>query len=161
MSLVVSDTSPLRALHHLGEEWLLENLYGQVLVPPAVAAELSSPRGLGGPVDITTMAFVTLRAPIDQLRVQQFAQTLDPGEAEAITLAIEVHAAALLIDEAAGRAAAAASGLPFVGVLGILARSKREGRIADVRSRIDRLRSEIQFYLSDQLYEQFLKSIGE
>ena len=51
--------------------------------------------------------------------------SLDIGEAEAITLAAELGAL-LLIDEIDGRAAAAAAGIPFVGVLGVLARAKRE-----------------------------------
>lgn len=39
--LVVSDTSPLRALQTLGRVALIEQVYGRVFVPPAVAAELA------------------------------------------------------------------------------------------------------------------------
>jgi predicted nucleic acid-binding protein len=53
---------------------------------------------------------------------------LDIGEAEAIVLAIELGTM-LLIDEIDGRTAAAAAGVPFVGVLGVLARAKRDGLI--------------------------------
>jgi uncharacterized protein len=161
VTLVVSDTSPLRALHHLGEHWLLHRFYGQILVPPTVADELAGPRGTAAPVDVRSIPFISVRAPSEDLRVRQLGATLDRGEAEAIALAIEVRADAILIDESAGRAEAARAGLNVVGVLGILGRAKREGLIPDVRSRLDRLRREVQFYISDRLYEGFLKSIDE
>jgi predicted nucleic acid-binding protein len=34
--LVVSDTSPVRALNHIGHIALLSKLFGEVVVPPAV-----------------------------------------------------------------------------------------------------------------------------
>jgi predicted nucleic acid-binding protein len=96
VSLVVSDTSPLRALQHLGETDVLQHFYRSVLVPPAVARELVT-----------------------------------------------------------------AAGLKVIGVLGILQRAKREGLIDQVRSRMDRLRNGIPFFISDQLYEAVLRSAGE
>jgi uncharacterized protein len=161
MSLVVSDTSPLRCLDHLAEMSLLRDMYGSVLIPPAVAQELSSPSRAVKPVDLTLYSFVTVQSPTDRVLVQQLATRLDPGESEAIVLAIQVKATALLMDEAKGRTAAQARGLACIGVMGILARAKFEGRITDVRSRLDRLRKEIQFWIATPLYEQFLKSIGE
>ena len=159
--VVVSDTSPLRALQHLGETNLLPHFYRSVLVPPAVARELLSPRGMGAPVDVTSLPFVTVQAPTDAARVQYFRRQLDPGESEAIALAIEVQAEALLIDEFQGRAAATAAGLKIIGVLGILQRAKKEGLIDEVRSRMDRLRNDIQFFISDQLYDAVVRSAGE
>jgi predicted nucleic acid-binding protein len=86
---------------------------------------------------------------------------LDIGEAEAIALAIELTPAILLIDEFAGRAVAAASGVPHIGVLGILARAKNEGLIHAIRPLLDRLRAELRFRVSDQLYTQYLRSVAE
>ena len=40
MPIVVSDTSPIRALAHVGHLDLLGAIYGEVLIPPAVADEL-------------------------------------------------------------------------------------------------------------------------
>jgi hypothetical protein len=160
MSIVVSDTSPIRALHFLKQTALLQHLFGTVIVPPAVAIELAQPRNPFEPVDLSIMAFVEVRAPHDQQRVAQYAAALDIGEAEAIALAVELGAT-LLIDEIEGRAAAAAAGVPFVGVLGVLARAKRHGLIDEVRPLLDRLRSELRFRIAQKLYEQFLEAIGE
>ena len=41
MAAVVADTSPLIALHQLGHLSLLQRIFGEIYVPPAVARELS------------------------------------------------------------------------------------------------------------------------
>lgn len=139
---------------------MLQQLFGTVIVPPAVAIELDRTRHEFEPVDLSIMPFVQVRAPHDRQRVAQYAATLDLGEAEAIALAIELRPM-LLIDETEGRAAAAAAGVPFVGVLGVLARAKRDGFIEEVRPLLDRLRGELRFRIAQELYEQFLATIGE
>ena len=109
--IVVSDTSPIRAFHFLKQTDLLRYLFGTVIVPPAVAGELTHPHRTFAPMDLSAMPFVEVRTPNDQRRVAQYAATLDIGEAEAIALAVELGAM-LLIDEIDGRAAAAAAGVP-------------------------------------------------
>jgi predicted nucleic acid-binding protein len=61
---------------------------------------------------------------------------LDQGEAEAIALATEIQAGALLIDEKEGRSVARQAGLVVRGVLGVLLRAKAMGEIASVRAEI-------------------------
>jgi predicted nucleic acid-binding protein len=92
--------------------------------------------------------------------VLHYVETIDAGEAQAIVLAIELKAT-LLIDEVAGRAAAAAAGVPYMGVLGVLLLAKRQRLISEVRPLLDRLRVELPFRIAQKLYDQFLKSIGE
>lgn len=49
MPVVVSDTSPVRALEHLGQRDWLKELFDQVFLPPAVAFELrQTANGLRG-----------------------------------------------------------------------------------------------------------------
>jgi predicted nucleic acid-binding protein len=50
--IVVSDTSPIRALAHLDLMDLLPALYSEVLIPPAVARELENPASGMGFVDV-------------------------------------------------------------------------------------------------------------
>lgn len=95
-----------------------------------MANELVHPARPFEPLDLSSMLFIEVRAPHDQQRVAQYATTLDIGEAEAITLAAEAGTL-LLIDEIDGRAAAAAAGIPFVGVLGVLARAKHDGLVTE------------------------------
>jgi len=160
-SLVVSDTSPIRALAHLNQLGLLTRLFGQVLVPPAVELELASPPAGLPKVNVRTLPGLEVRAPQSRQRVLEFMQTLDPGESEALALAIEVHADALLIDEAAGRAAAQEVGLRPIGVLGILLRAKQRNLIPELRPLLDQLQTDIVFFISAALRAEILRLAGE
>ena len=59
---------------------------------------------------------------------------VDVGELEAICLAREIHAAAVLIDDRAGRNAAVQCGAPVIGTLGLLKLAAQRGTNG-VRSR--------------------------
>lgn len=102
MAVVVSDTSPLRALAHLDLLELLPRLFGRVFVPPAVAGELSVTVPGVASVDLVRLAFVEIRAPLDVAAVARLATRLGAGEAEAIALALETQPTALLIDNLDG-----------------------------------------------------------
>jgi predicted nucleic acid-binding protein len=86
---------------------------------------------------------------------------LDSGESEAIALAIEVNAEAILIDEAAGRDIAAERGLTSLGTLGILVRAKRQGFLKEVRPLIEKLINELDFFVSEKLMQDVLLLAGE
>lgn len=89
MSIVVSDTSPIRALAHLQLVGLLGVLFGEVLVPPAVRDELGSPHSRFKPIGLGKWPFIQVRAPRDRASVRDLLATLHLGEAEAIVLAGE------------------------------------------------------------------------
>jgi len=147
MAIVVSDTSPIRALYFLEQITLLEQLFGNTIVPPAVADELIRLRSPFSPIDVSGFRNFEIRPPHDQQLVQTYVATIDVGEAEAIALAIELKAT-LLIDEVAGRNVAAVAGIPYMGVLGVLSLAKHHKLIAEVRPLIDRLRLELRFRIA-------------
>jgi len=152
--LVVSDTSPLRALESLGLLDLLTKLYGQVLIPPAVEAELS--KGNAFP----KLPWLKVVAPGDRARVEELQARLGPGESEAIALALELGAE-VLIDERAGRSAAVQLGLETTGVLGVLLEAKSRGHVGEVRPLIEALIARIQFRISTAVLDQTLRAAGE
>ena len=161
MSIVVSDTSPIRALAHLNLLNLLRDLFGTVLIPPAVAEELRSPAWGPHPIEIDQLRFVTIRAPEDRNQVNRLRLRLDPGESEALALALEIRPEAILIDEAAGRAVAKELGLEPLGVLGVFLRAKRSGLIVQVAPLMERLKRELRFFVSRQLEAEILRLAGE
>ena len=116
--IVVSDTSPIRALAHLGRLDLLASLFNEVLVPPAVVTELKVARRLLPALEIARVPSARVVAPADTARVAQLAGELGPGESEAIVLALEVNAGNILMDEWAGRQVAEALGLRPLGGAG-------------------------------------------
>jgi len=90
--IVVADTSPLSYFIQVGCEFLLPDLYSQVIVPAAVFAELENP----GAPPLVCQWLVNLPEWIDVrkpfLTPDAGLAALDPGEREAIQLAEEPHA---------------------------------------------------------------------
>jgi predicted nucleic acid-binding protein len=125
--LVVADTSPLNYLIRLGHPEVLQEIYGRVLVPEAVLVEMRHPEA---PEEVRSWA---LAPPdwLEQVRVRQLDATLavelGAGEREAISLALEVRADVLLIDERAGRVEAEARHIPVAGTLAVLLQASLRG----------------------------------
>jgi predicted nucleic acid-binding protein len=118
VSVVVSDTSPLHYLILCEAVEVLPALFRQVVIPPTVFHELQQPNTL---VLVRAWAqalpdWIKMQAPrhLDPLL------ELDPGELEAICLAEEIHALAVLMDDRAGRIAATRRGLAVTGTIGVL-----------------------------------------
>jgi hypothetical protein len=105
-------------------------------VPPAVADELQDLASALPPIAVDTIPAVRVQAPTNSTLVARFRSTLDPGESEALALAIEVGAKIILIDETLGRAAAERVGIQPVGALGVLVRGKQMGLVND-RASVD------------------------
>jgi hypothetical protein len=161
VSVVVSDTSPLRALVHLGHVEWLEVLFKRVLLPPAVAFELRRPPPVYRPIEVSAWTFLEVIAPTNAARVAELRSSLDVGEAEAIALAEEIKADIVLIDEMAGRETARIRGFMVLGTLGLLVRAKQRGLSPSVAPLLDRLRSELNFFISDELRRSILRQVGE
>ena len=153
--IVVSDTSCITNLIALEKVSLLQELFGEVVVPSAVARELRANHP-------ELPAFLTTRDVTDQAAVAQLrAAPLDHGEAEAIILSEELHADALLIDEQAGRAIAVSRHIKIIGLLGILIRGKEAGLIPVLRPLLDQLQGDIGFWISPALRQRTLEAVGE
>jgi predicted nucleic acid-binding protein len=79
---------------------------------------------------------------------------------EAIALAVELGAGAILIDDRPARRLAEAAGLSMIGTLGLLLEAKRAGHSRTVRAELDKL-LKTSFFLSPQLYDQLLRMASE
>jgi predicted nucleic acid-binding protein len=158
--VVVSDTSPIRALDFLGQLPLLKVLFDKVLVPPAVQNELRSPPAQFTAVDLTQFDYFEIRAPQNIQQVQQFLRVLDRGESEALALALETNAQIILMDELKGRKTAEQHGVVALGTLGILLRAKSRGLIAEVGPLIEKL-DELEFFMTAELKAHVLRLAGE
>ncbi len=158
---MISDTSAIRALHHLNLMSVLERLFGSVVVPTLVANELARPRPRLSLIDLSRFGWIRVTDPHDQSTIVRLESSLDRAEAAAIALAVELRADLLLIDEQANRRAAAALGVPTTWVLGVLVRAKARGLIADLTECDHRLRSELGFHISDAVLEEARRLAGE
>ena len=160
--IVVSNTSPLTNLAAIGHFHLLEALYTQITIPPAVLTELNA-SGVEWPGSrqVQQAPWIHLHPVTNRALVKTLQRDLDHGEAEAIVLALELQADLLLIDEKEGRRAAQRLGLRVTGVIGLLIEAKAQARIARVGALLERLRNEAGFYISDRVYALALELVGE
>ena len=88
-------------------------------------------------------------------------QDLDQGEAEAIALLLEQLSEALLLDEKKARQVARRMNLLILGTLGLLIWAKRQGVIVNLQEQLDALRTVAKFRLSQQVYDEALRQVGE
>lgn len=151
--LVVSDATPLNVLIRLGYAELLSTLYGQVVIPPAVARELSH---ANAPKEVrewlaSAPPWLAVKAPV------QVNPTLvsGAGECEAISLALEVSADFLLVDDKEARRVARGLNLRIIGTVGILELAAAK-RLVELRPSLERLRS-VGFFIDEEVLAQALE----
>jgi predicted nucleic acid-binding protein len=146
--IVVSDNSPLQYLILVECIDALPALYGQVLTTPQVIEELRHPEAPDAVLAWakTSPAWLKIESP---LRVD-FLDTIDVGEASAISLARERHADLVLIDERAGSDTARRVGIQVVGTLGVLIEAGLE-RLIDFDNALSLLATKTSFYASRNL----------
>lgn len=161
MSVVVSDSSPIRALAQLDLLSLLSQLYGTVAIPSAVLREVTRRGRLFDPLTPGQLTLFHVQDPTTDLVAPLEFDDLDAGERDAIRLAIEISADGLLIDESLGRRVATRLGLRVTGTLGVLCQAKLRGSIPAVAPLLERLQTEINFFLAPTLRRTILADIGE
>jgi predicted nucleic acid-binding protein len=120
-TIIVSDTSPVQYLVLCDAIGVLPRLFNRVIIPLAVASELQHPNT---PAAVRTwIAAPPQWAEIRSPAVKRASLNLGPGEVEAIALALEMRAQAVLLDDQKARAAATRAGLQVLGTLAILERA--------------------------------------
>jgi uncharacterized protein len=159
--IVVSNTSPISNLAAISQLNLLQKLYGRVIIPPTVYQEIIN-SGVTDPgaLAIQTLDWIQILSVTNVTLLQTLQIKLDPGEAEAIALAVELQADRLLIDERKGRNEAIQAGICVTGVLGILLASKKQGYIPLLKPVLDDLINN-GFWIREQLYAEVLLLGGE
>jgi uncharacterized protein len=157
--LIVSDTSPITNLLQIGHLDLLKQVFGQVVIPKTVYKELGElPQQQ---LVIDGQSWLTVLAARSQEVISFLTEELDPGEAEAIALALEIKANYLVIDELKGRHKAESLGLKIVGLLGVLIQAKQAGYLQAVEPLLIALREKAGFRINPALYLRVLQLAGE
>jgi predicted nucleic acid-binding protein len=87
-------------------------------------------------------------------------EDVDAGEASTIALAALHPGALVLMDDAAGRARAAARGIEVLDIAGVLLAAKRAGLIAAVQPLVGRL-ARGGFRLSEEIRSSLLRDANE
>lgn len=151
--LVIADSSPIIALISTGHIELLPTLFGEVIIPPEVSAELRAFRRSASVLEFMANrpAWLAERTPT----VVEAIPDLHPGELAAISLARELNADLLLIDERDGRRAATERQIPITGTIGVLELAANR-EFVDLKAAFDDLKA-TSFWISPNLLDQRLK----
>lgn len=157
--IVVADASPIICLARIEKLGLLAEIFGQILVPEEVRAEIAM--GPGGSDLLRAHAWIETRAVRDRERFVRLTSELDAGEAAAIALAIEAPAQLLLMDERRGRVVAEREGLAVVGVVGVLLRAKAVGLVPEVGPLLEDLVRRGRFRLGPEVISRALTLADE
>lgn len=155
--IVVSDASPLNILVRIGCIGVLPTMFGEVVVPPAVAGELSHAR-----TPEAVRSWLAARPPWlrvqSPIRIDPTIEFDDPGEREAISLALELHADLVLADDRRARHAAVRRGLTVTGAVGILEAAAARN-LLNLPESVARLRT-TDFLVAPAILEEALRRDG-
>jgi predicted nucleic acid-binding protein len=156
--IVVADTSPINYLVLIEEIDILPKMYGRVVIPHTVREELlraSAPQLVRAWVDHAPV-WLEVRSPFGV--PDSALAKLDLGEREAITLATELQADQLIVDDREGRREAERRSIPVIGTLGVL-REAATLRLLDIRVAVERLQA-TSFYVSPEVLATLLKDFA-
>jgi predicted nucleic acid-binding protein len=154
--IIVSDTSPINYLVLIGEIEILQELAGHVIIPQAVYYELQDPHTPQQVKDWIDSAPAWIEVRQADLSFYMSKKNLGAGEREAIALALELRADALLLDDRDGTKEARKQNIPTLSTFGILEEAARKN-LLDFGDAVDRL-SRTSFYMPpDEIIQAALK----
>ena len=138
--LVIADAGPVNYLLLVGHIDILPALFGNVILPSVVRDELKDP---GTPLVVRNWiahppSWIDVRLTTSDPDAVAL-RGLDAGEVAAITLAVDLAAGLLLIDDREGVIAARRIGFAVTGTLGVLDLAAERG-LLNLREAFDRLK---------------------
>ncbi|MDZ4845287.1 MAG: DUF3368 domain-containing protein [Chitinophagales bacterium] len=162
MIAVVSDTSRIANLIVIGELSLLQRIYEKIIIPPKVHAEVIALEKFNVDLSVFLKAkWIEVLTPDKEHLALVRKYLFDEGETEAIALGLQIHADVLLIDELDGRRAANQLGLETTGLLGVIAKAKKQRIILSAKILFDKLIIEAGFRVGKDLYDRVLSDLDE
>ena len=161
MQKVVSNSSSLIHLAKIGKLELLRIYFRTITIPEAVLRECVLEGKDREEVELIKSAdWLKVSQVSDKNLVRLLQYSIDDGESEAITLALETGADLILLDDSDAREKARLYGLKMTGTIGILLRAKMEGKIESLRENLKRLKR-TGFWIGDDLETSVLMEAGE
>jgi len=164
MPIAVSDSSVLIHLGAVEQLDLLPAFYDPVVIPQEVWREVviqgRSTAVVQAVQNAAKQGWLEVQGARHSQLIQHMRQNLHPGEAAAICLALETQATTLLMDETDGRTVARQFGIHTIGVVGLLIKARKAGRLSELRPWLSRL-VQSGFYLQPAFAERILRQVGE
>lgn len=158
--LVISNTSPLVYLHRLEQLQILEDLFGEILVPHGVIQELERGRELGKDVpNVLNYAWVR-QTSVTIPDILQDLIELGAGELEVLALALENPHSLVILDDQLARQTAMMSDIKLIGTVGILLLAKTKKLVPKIAPLLEQL-PRVGFRLHEQTKLDALRLASE
>jgi uncharacterized protein len=159
--IIVADTTPLSELAKVGHLNLIQDVFGEIVIPQEVYREVTTgDHPAVAIVKLATWIEVRSISDVQKLSILQRSTNLDLGECAAIVLTEEIGADQILLDDLDARRIAKARNLSVIGTIGTLILAKQRGVIVSVRVILDNLIEE-GAYISQRVYRDALVVAGE
>lgn len=158
--ILVADSSALIALSVMDALPLLDQLFGRVVVPPAVYQEVTDNPTLPEAkplLDYLADKVLPLLNDSDVILIDAYG---DQGEIEAMHLYKRLNADRLLIDDARGRKVALVNNIAIIGSIGILLLAKQKGLLDVIKPKLSLL-EQSNVYVTASLIEKALVTAKE
>lgn len=159
---VIADAGPVIALSRVDCLYLLERLFGKVLLTEEIrrealpAADYPGRASIAAAVDEGWLEVIS-PAPSDW---QPVNPGIDPGERSTIGAALGMNGALLIIDDRAGRAEARFHGIRIIGTAAVIGLARLRGLIPAARPLLEALVS-AGYYLHPSVIETVVGDLGE
>jgi predicted nucleic acid-binding protein len=148
--IIISDTSCLILFYKIEEIDLLKSLSNNVFITPTIKKEFGK----------NLPNWIVIKSPKDIHYQEILEMDLDPGEASAIALSLEIDNAILIIDDLKGRKVADRLKIRYSGTFGLILRAKQLGILKTIRPILDKIRA-TDFRFSEMLFKNILDQAGE
>ncbi|MGZ3755968.1 MAG: DUF3368 domain-containing protein [Mucilaginibacter sp.] len=149
-SIVITDTSCLILLDKIEALFVLRILFSQIITTIEIAQEFGQP----------LPEWIQIKSVIDKDLQYSFSEKVDPGEASAIALALELTSPILVLDDLKGRRLAAQLKLNYTGTLGVLVLAKQSGAISLLKPYFEKIKN-TNFRISPVLLQKILTDSEE
>lgn len=157
--ITVSNAGPLITLARIGRFELLRHILDHLYIPQAVYDEVVVKGAGKAGADETQRAlsdWIDVLAVKDATMTRSLLTKLGQGESEAITMAMEMRANLVLLDDRKARTMAEFMGLNVSGTIGVLLQAHRRGLVRDLEQVLDELKAK-GFHIGDRVYFEALK----
>lgn len=148
--LIIADTRSLILLDNIDALEILFKLYRDVHITSVIAEEYGS----------EIPEWIKVLDPEHNEYKRILAINVDPGEASAIALGLEMQPCTLILDDNKARTLAKQLGLSFTGTMGVLLEAKNQGLILTMKGVLKKI-SATNFRLSKEIENKILYMAGE
>jgi len=152
--IIVSDSTPLHYLIEIEQQDVLKTLFGKVIIPQGVTEELQHPKAPQRVKDWFQHLPDWVEVRVADTSLWQPQKKIGKGEHQAIALALEIKADAILADDRGAALEAHRANILTIQTLSLLEEAAKLG-LLDLEEAIARLRL-TSFYVVPEIIEAML-----